>query len=142
MSEKKAKILVVDDQPDIVETVSFCLEQEGYEVLTGSDGEQALSLARSEHPDLMILDVMMPKENGYQVSRFIREDEKEQNLEKRMVVMLLTARTVNEPEREEFILTWSGADRMLYKPFELEELVSEVANELEKASTRQVSSGQ
>ena len=75
MSQERAKILVVDDQPDIVETISFCLQQEGHEVLTASDGEQALEIARAEKPEMMILDVMMPRENGYQVARYIREDE-------------------------------------------------------------------
>ena len=63
----RGKILVVDDKSDIVETVSLCLSQEGFEVSTALDGEQALKVARREQPDLIVLDVMLPKENGYQV---------------------------------------------------------------------------
>ena len=72
----RAKILVVDDKSDIVETVSFCLTQEGFEVSTAFDGEQALKVACREQPDLIVLDVMLPKENGYQVARYLRDDYK------------------------------------------------------------------
>ena len=61
MSEKNNRILVVDDKEDIVETVSFCLTQEGFEVVAAFDGQQALEVARREQPDLIVLDVMLPK---------------------------------------------------------------------------------
>ena len=63
MSDRK-KVLVVDDKEDIVETVSFCLAEEGFDVVTAFDGSEALEVARREHPDLIVLDVMLPKENG------------------------------------------------------------------------------
>lgn len=125
-----AKILVVDDQKDIVETISFSLQQEGYEVLRAFDGEEALRVARAEQPDLIVLDVMLPKENGYQVARYLREDEKEGKLPKRTKILMLTARTVPQKEREEFLQTWSGAEVFMYKPFDLDELVRKVGEML------------
>jgi len=120
------KILVVDDKHDIVETVSFCFTQEGFEVSNAFDGEQALSVARREQPDLIVLDVMLPKENGYQVARYLREDYQEGRLATLPKILLLTARTVSDKQREEFLQTWSGAEAFMYKPFDLEELVDRV----------------
>lgn len=125
MNESK-KILVVDDKEDIVETVSFCLAQEGFEVVTAFDGNQALEVARREHPDLIVLDVMLPKENGYQVARFLREDWQQGRLPRMPAILMLTARTVFDSEREEFLQTWSGADVFMYKPFDLDELAARV----------------
>lgn len=126
MSEKNNRILVVDDKEDIVETVSFCLTQEGFEVLAAFDGQQALEVARREQPDLIVLDVMLPKENGYQVARFLREDWQEGRLPKMPAILMLTARTVFDAQREEFLQTWSGADVFMYKPFDLDELMVRV----------------
>ena len=126
MSQKNNRILVVDDKEDIVETVSFCLTQEGFEVVTAFDGKQALEVARREQPDLIVLDVMLPKENGYQVARFLREDWQEGRLPKMPAILMLTARTVFDAQREEFLQTWSGADVFMYKPFDLDELMVRV----------------
>jgi two-component system alkaline phosphatase synthesis response regulator PhoP len=126
MSEKNNRILVVDDKEDIVETVSFCLTQEGFEVVAAFDGQQALEVARREQPDLIVLDVMLPKENGYQVARFLREDWQEGRLPKMPAILMLTARTVFDAQREEFLQTWSGADVFMYKPFDLDELTARV----------------
>jgi DNA-binding response OmpR family regulator len=134
MNERK-KILVVDDKKDIVETVSFCLAQEGFEVVTAFDGHQALEVARREIPDLIVLDVMLPKENGYQVSRFLREDWQQGRLARMPAILMLTARTVFDSEREEFLQTWSGADTFMYKPFDLEELVARVKSLLSRAES-------
>jgi DNA-binding response OmpR family regulator len=123
---RSKKVLVVDDKSDIVEIVSFCLLQEGFEVSAAFDGRQALDKARAEEPDVIVLDVMLPHENGYQVARFLREDYKEGRISKLPRIMLLTARAVMDREREEFLQTWSGVDAVMYKPFELEELVQRV----------------
>jgi DNA-binding response OmpR family regulator len=136
MATARAKILVVDDQKDIVDTVSFSLQQEGYEVLTAFDGQEALKIARTEQPDLIVLDVMLPKENGYQVARYLREDEKEGKLPKRTKILMLTARTVPEKQREEFLQTWSGAEVFMYKPFDLDELVRQVGEMLSQPATK------
>ena len=123
MTKDRPMVLVVDDQKDLVDTISFHLKQRGYEVLTAFDGHEALAVARIEQPDVIILDVMLPKENGYQVSRYIREDEKAGTIAKRTAILMLTAQVVPERKREEFLQTWSGADAFMYKPFDIEDLV-------------------
>jgi two-component system alkaline phosphatase synthesis response regulator PhoP len=67
-----AKILVVDDEPDILEFLQYNLEKEGYEVVTANDGEEGVEVARRENPDLIILDIMMPKMDGVEVCRVLR----------------------------------------------------------------------
>ena len=95
------RILVVDDEADVVETIKFCLEQEGFEVLTAYDGEKAMDIVCNDEPDLVLLDVMLPKENVYRVSRFIKESQKKGILSKDIFVLLLTARKLDhDPERE------------------------------------------
>ena len=69
------KILIVDDEKDIVETMAFMLKSKGFETIFAYDGEEGLKLAKEEHPDLIILDVMMPKINGWDVCREIRTKE-------------------------------------------------------------------
>jgi len=122
-----AKILVADDEPDAVESLRFRLQQEGWEVVTAIDGLEALGAARSARPDLVLLDVMMPRENGYRISRMLREDEAHGVYAEGLRIVLLTARNLAfEPERERIFLDFSGADLMLYKPFDLEELVGRI----------------
>lgn len=133
MSDSRTRILIVDDKTDIVDTVSFCFVQEGFEVLAAYDGHQALDVARKESPHLIILDVMLPKENGYQVARFLRDDWKVGKLDHKPRILLLTARTVSDAQREDFLQTWSGADAFMYKPFDLEELVDRVKALLKRA---------
>ena len=125
------KILLADDEPDVVEALHFRLLQEGYEVTTARDGVEALGMARVTQPDLVLLDVMMPRENGYRVARMLREDEDRGVYPKGMKLVLLTARNLSgEPDREEIFLEFSRADLMLYKPFDLEELVARVGDVL------------
>ena len=117
----RPKILIVDDEPDIIDTVRFILEQEGYEVMTASDGEEGLRKARQAEPDLIILDVMMPKENGYRVARMIREVERAGKFSKKIPIILLTARNLTDgPDREKMFKEFSQADAMIYKPFEMD----------------------
>lgn len=121
------KILLVDDDPDIVETLRFRLEREGYEVATAADGVEALGMVRTQHPDLVILDVMMPKENGYRVSKMIKEDEQTGRPPKVVPVILLTARNLSgDPEREATFREFSHADAIIYKPFEMEDLIEQI----------------
>ncbi|NOZ95527.1 MAG: response regulator [Acidobacteria bacterium] len=125
-----AKILVVDDELDVLETVTYRLEQAGHEVETSADGIQALGMVRAEQPDLLILDVMLPGENGYRVAHYLREDESAGVYPRRLPIILLTARDLSaEPDREKMFMNFSGADRVIYKPFDLDDLVRQV-NEL------------
>ncbi|HKI86045.1 MAG TPA: response regulator [Thermoanaerobaculia bacterium] len=122
-----AKILIADDEADVVETVRFRLESEGFEVVTAVNGLEALGAARVHQPDLVILDVMMPGENGYRVARMLREDQEAGVYEETLRILLLTARDLRkDPEREKTLMEFSGADRAIYKPFELDDLVEAV----------------
>lgn len=124
-------ILVADDEPDVLETLSYRLSREGYSVVTATDGVEALGAARAHQPDLALLDVMMPRENGYRVARTLREDERRGVYPHGLKIALLTARDLSgEPDREEIFLEFSRADLMLYKPFDLEELVARVGDVL------------
>ncbi len=124
---QKNKILVVDDDPDIVELIRLRLEYDGYGVIVAENGWEALGAFRAKRSDLIILDVMLPKENGYQVSRMIREDEKLRKDSGPIPIIIITGRDVSDsPEREDYFLEISQADALLYKPFELEQLVAKV----------------
>ena len=131
----KPKVLLVDDDPDIVETIQFSLEQEGFEVLTAGDGVEGLARARQEKPDLIILDVMMPKENGYRVARMIRDDERVGKTIRRTPIILLTARNLSgDPDREKTFMEFSQADMMIYKPFDMDELMRQIHDMLAKSA--------
>ena len=120
-------VLLVDDEEDIVQSVRFNLEQEGYNVLSAVDGEEGLEKALQDEPDLIVLDVMMPKENGYRVARRIREEEQAGHRTKRTPIILLTARKLqDDPDRERMFLDFSGADLMMYKPFEMDDLTRSI----------------
>ena len=112
-------VLVADDDPDILELIAFRLERAGYDVVRATDGEQALQLATELHPDLAVLDVMMPKLTGYDVTRRIRADD----ATKRMPVILLTARVQEADVQRGFE---AGADDYLRKPFSPQELRARV----------------
>ena len=118
-----SRILVVDDEPDVVETIEFCLEHEGYEVLTASNGLEGLGAARALKPDLILLDVMMPGENGYRVAQMIRADESALP-EDPVPIILLTARDLSsDPEREQMFMNFSQANLIIYKPFAMDDLL-------------------
>ena len=104
------KVLICDDEPYILESVSFVARAEGYVALTAEDGEEALRLARSERPDLIFLDLMMPRLNGFQVCRTLKEDAATRG----MHVIILTARG-QEIDRDKGMEV--GADEYLTKPF-------------------------
>ena len=123
----RRKILVVDDDKDIAESIQFNLEQEGYEVITASDGWTALGAVRITEPDLVVLDVMLPKENGYRVSRCIKDDVAKGVYTKNIVILLLTARVLTDSDREEMFMNVSQADYMMYKPFDMTKLIEQVA---------------
>jgi DNA-binding response OmpR family regulator len=115
MVEKSVKVLVADDEPHLLRLVKFRLEREGYEVLTATDGEAALQVAREQQPDLCVLDVMMPKRSGFDVLRELRSDATCAN----MKVIMLTARAQDRDVDVGFSL---GADDYITKPFSPQEL--------------------
>jgi len=124
--ERKIRILVVDDEPDILETLEFSLGKRGFDIMTAIDGLEGLEKAKTTPPDFMILDVMLPGCNGYEVSRMLKEWMDNDPAAVRFPIMLLTARKVESRDRERFIATWSRADACMYKPFELGEVVSRI----------------
>ncbi len=121
MSQKK--ILVVDDEVDLVETLRFPLEMEGYEVLVSYNGEDGLNKARSESPDLIILDLMLPKLDGYKVCRLLKFDERY----KHIPILMLTAKT---QEKDRILGMETGANEYLTKPFEIDELINKIKSYL------------
>ena len=118
------KILVVDDEKDIVETLSFMMRARGYEVIEAYDGEEGLKLAKEQSPDLMILDVMMPKINGYKIARLLKYDSKY----KHIPIIMVTARG---QDSDKLIGEETGADEYITKPFEFEEALDCVNKYLE-----------
>ena len=117
----KKKILIVDDEEDILNTICFRLEAEGFECITSQDGIDALAKARQEKPDLILLDIMLPRMNGYKVSRLLKFDEKYQHIP----ILMLTAKT-QETDRITGIET--GADGYVTKPFEMDALIKLIKN--------------
>ena len=118
-------ILLADDDADVRETTCFALKAEGFHVVTAVDGLDALRTAREIEPDLIVLDVMMPKANGYRVSSMLKDDQQKGCVSKTIPIILLTARNLSgDPEREKHFLDFSKADHMMYKPFEMDELVA------------------
>ncbi len=126
------KILLVDDEPDIREATQFRLELEGYEVVTAEDGLRGFDAFMRHRPALVVLDVMMPGDNGYRVARRIRELEERNDVVPPTPILLLTARDLSaDPERENMFMEFSGADEVIYKPFDLDHLVETVGEILQ-----------
>ncbi|HSA06520.1 MAG TPA: response regulator [Candidatus Gastranaerophilales bacterium] len=121
----KKTVLIVDDEPDIVETIKFLLESEGFNCLTAFDGEEALNLAKEKKPDLIILDVMLPKINGYKVARLLKFDVKYKDIP----VLMVTART---QEEDRLIGEETGADEYITKPFDIEHILDKINCYLKK----------
>jgi len=117
-------VLIVDDQPDIVRLVRDYLERAGFRVLTASDGEQALQVARSSHPDLVILDLTLPRLDGLDVARALRRDGD-------VPIIMLTART---EESDRVAGLELGADDYVTKPFSAREMVARVRAVLRRTS--------
>ena len=120
------RILVVDDEEDTLSALGFCLAQEGFTVIEARDGIEALEKVRTESPHVVVLDVMLPGLNGYEVSRRIKEGSLPGAASAETKILLLTARRVDSLEREEFLASWSQADGVIYKPFEMDDLLRQV----------------
>lgn len=118
-------ILIVDDEQDIVESLKFVLETAGFNCYTAFDGEEGLRLAKEIIPDLMILDVMMPKINGYKISRLLKYDSKYKSIP----ILMITARS---QEEDKLIGEETGADEYITKPFDLDEVLKQVEKYLGK----------
>ena len=124
------KILVVDDEKPISDIISFNLENEGYEVVTAFDGEEALSQFEAEQPDLVILDLMLPKKDGLEVCREIRK-------ESAVPIIMLTAK---DSEIDKVLGLELGADDYVTKPFSNRELIARVKANLRRNALQEVQS--
>jgi len=113
------KILIVDDETDLVETVRFPLEVEGYHVLISYNGEDALNQARKENPDLILLDLMLPKLDGYEVCRRLKCDDRC----KHIPILMLTAKF---QEKDKTLGMETGANEYITKPFDIRDLLKKV----------------
>ncbi|MFC1617605.1 response regulator transcription factor [Candidatus Margulisiibacteriota bacterium] len=123
MSEKK-RILVVEDELQHQEIIKMVLEEANYEIIFASDGQEALEKARQEKPDLMLLDLMIPKIDGYKVCQMLKFDEDYKNIP----IIILSAK--NEEEDKE-LAKKTGADGYITKPFDFSFLVKKVKEFLE-----------
>ena len=110
------KVLIVDDEKNIVDIIAFNLKKEGYQVITASDGEEGVRKTFEENPDLILLDIMMPKMDGYEACRKIRE-------KKHTPIIMLTARA---EEVDKVLGLEMGADDYVTKPFGVRELMARV----------------
>ena len=117
--ESNYKILAVDDEPDVLSLLNLMLTSQGYNVVTASDGQEALEKARTENPNLILLDVMLPKMDGYKIARMLKFDE---NF-KHIPIIMLTAK-VQEKDRQTGMEM--GADDYITKPFDTAGLLDKV----------------
>ncbi|MFI5199679.1 MAG: response regulator transcription factor, partial [Candidatus Limnocylindrales bacterium] len=125
-----AKILVVDDDPNVQRLLTYTLKQEGYEVLVASDGQEGYRLWGAETPALILLDIMLPKLDGYQVAAKIRTDE---GSAAHVPIIMLTA----EREVEQKVKGLrAGADDYLIKPFHPAELLARIKSLLARFAPR------
>lgn len=135
MESKMARILIADDEPDIIEIIRYNLSLEGYEIFTARNGEEALTEAAKHRPALVILDIMMPKKDGFEVCNALRSDPAFSDT----IIIFLTA--INE-ESSEIRGLESGADDYITKPISPKVLVSKVNALLRRKGRESPSSGQ
>jgi DNA-binding response OmpR family regulator len=111
-----SRILIVEDDTNLLETIKYNLRKEGYEVSTASDGEQAIEIARRDKPDLLLLDIMLPKISGFEICRILRR-------EMTVPIIMLTAKA---DETDKIVGLEIGADDYMTKPFSMRELLARV----------------
>ena len=113
------KILIVDDEPNILMSLEFLLKKEGFQIDTAGDGDAALDKVRSFAPDLILLDVMMPKESGFEVCEILRAD----SAIRQPRIIMLTAKGRDTEQAKGMAL---GADAYMLKPFSTKDLVAKI----------------
>ena len=123
--DRQKTVLIVEDEKNIVDILRFNLQREGYETLEAYDGEDGLNKARSEKPDLILLDVMLPRMNGFEVCRALRQ------AGDNVPVIILTAR---EEETDKVLGLEIGADDYITKPFSMRELIARVGANIRRTS--------
>ncbi|MBI4342525.1 MAG: response regulator [Candidatus Omnitrophica bacterium] len=124
---EKHRILLVDDEPSIVKMVGKRLEVEGFDVVIAMDGQEGLNKAQTEQPDLIVLDLMLPKLNGYEVCTMLKQDARYQKIP----VVLFTAKA---QEKDEKLGMDCGANAYVRKPFRAQELLDKIRSLLAGAA--------
>lgn len=115
----RVRILLVDDEPSIVKMVGKRLEVEGFDVLIATDGQDGLTKARTQSPDLIVLDLMLPKLNGYEICAMLKQDSRYQKIP----IVMFTARA---QEKDEKLGLECGADAYVRKPFRAQDLLGKI----------------
>ena len=113
------RILIADDEPNIVTSLEFLMDQAGYETKVATNGQEALDLAASFHPDLVLLDIMFPAKSGYEVCQRLKSEANTRNI--KVVIVSAKGRDVEVAKAMEL-----GADAYIAKPFSTRELVAKV----------------
>lgn len=113
------KVLIVDDEPNILLSLDFLMKKNGYEVFIARDGEEAIHIIQQEHPRVIILDIMMPKVDGYEVCQFVKNSEGMAHTK----VIFLSAKSKDADVEKGYEM---GADLYLAKPFSTRKLVEKV----------------
>ena len=117
--ENSKKILIVDDDKDFLKALNIILEDKGYSIVTATEGAQALELARTESPSLILLDIMLPGMNGFKVCRFLKFDENYKDIP----IIIISAKSDQEDKR---LGKQMGAELYITKPFENGELLQAI----------------
>jgi len=125
MGEKKKKILFIEDEPDQIVMISLRLQNNGFEVISSMDGEEGLKMAGKEKPDLILVDVIMPGINGFEVCRRLRKDP----VTKHIPIISTTAAGMDDVEQQ---CIAAGADDCVRKPYESADLLIKIRRLLEK----------
>ncbi len=129
--EMKEKILIVDDEKDIVRMLNYNLKKEGYRTIEAYDGEDALDLAAREHPDLIILDLMLPGVDGLEVCKQLKKESKTATIP----IIMLTAKT---QETDKVVGLELGADDYVSKPFSPKELIARIKAVLRRGREKEI----
>jgi len=129
----KPRILLVDDEPSIVKMVGKRLEVEGFDVVVAMDGQEGLTKAQTDRPDLIILDLMLPKLNGYEVCTMLKQDTRFQKIP----IMMFTAKAQDKDEK---LGMECGANAYVRKPFRAQELLEKIRSLLVASSPPGVTS--
>jgi DNA-binding response OmpR family regulator len=128
MGEESKKILIVDDEPDVASLLNLMLKSKGYETITAGDGQEALEKARREKPDLIVLDIMLPRLDGYKVARMLKFDEKFSHIP----IIMVTAKIQEKDKKTGLEM---GADAYVTKPFDTAMLLEKI-NEVLAAKSK------
>jgi len=126
--QPRARVLVVDDEADLVRILQFGLQGIGCQVETASDGQEALKKAREQKPDIILLDLMLPKLDGYKVCRLLKFDERYKNIP----IIILSART---QEGDQLLAMEMGANRFITKPYDFQEVLGHMEALLKSVPT-------